>query len=73
MAAKTIKVQAVKRDKKVVLFERHPDHPAGEAFVHGNDTIHDVAPTTLVKQRIHEGLLVEVAASGKAKDSAKDS
>jgi len=67
--AKTIKVQAVKQDKKVVLYERHPDHPNGEVFIHGNDTVHKVAETTLVKQRIHEGLLVEVTASGKPKDS----
>lgn len=67
MATKTIKVQAVKQDKKVVLFEVHPDHPDGEVFIHGNDTIHEVAETTLVKQRIHDGLLQEVTASGKPK------
>lgn len=68
MATKTIKVQAVKGDRKVVLFERNDGHPEGEVFIHGNDTIHDVAPTAAVKQKIHEGLLVEVTASGKPKE-----
>jgi hypothetical protein len=73
MATKTIKVQAAKQDKKVVLFERHPDHPGGEIFIHGNDTVHEVAHTAAVKKAIHEGTLVEAgkAADDKAKDADK--
>jgi hypothetical protein len=65
MATKTIKVQAVNQDKKVVLYERHPGHPDGEVFIHGNDTVHEVANTALVKQKIHEGLLVEAGKADK--------
>lgn len=67
MTAKTIKVQAspkAQEAKTVVLFERHADHPNGEVFISGNDTVHTVAHTPAVRQKIHDGLLVEV--TGKA-------
>jgi len=63
MTEKLIKVQAspeMQEARTVVLFERHPDHPNGEAFISGNDTIHTIAPTAAVKLKIHQGLLVEI-------------
>lgn len=72
MATKTItiKVQAspaAQVARLVVLFERDPNHPGdGEVFISGNGTIHEVYPTAAVKQRLHDGLLVEVGAKAKA-------
>lgn len=75
MAAKTIKVRASEQAqaaKTVVLYERHPDHPDGEIFISGNDTVHTVAPTAAVRQKLHDGLLVEVAAATKTKEPTKE-
>lgn len=63
MSVKTIKVQAspeMQAVRTVVLFERHPDHPNGEVFISGNDTIHAVAPTKAVRDKIHAGQLIEI-------------
>lgn len=67
--SKTINVQAspaAQELRQAVLFERHPDHPGGEVFISGNDTIHTVAPTAEVMARIKDGRLVEVTAKPKA-------
>lgn len=69
MTVKTIKVQAspeMQAARTVVLFERDPDHPGGEVFISGNDTIHAVAPTKAVRDKIHAGQLVEIGAKAKA-------
>src|SRR5262245_49376440 len=46
-------------DDRVVLFERDPAHPGGEAFVGGNG-VTLVGKTTRVTTLLREGLLVEV-------------
>jgi len=58
--AETIKVKAAKKDDKVVIWETHPDHPAGEIFISGDDSTHDVAETAEVLLRIKAGTLVKV-------------
>ena len=65
---KLIKVQASQAEqetRRVVLFERHPDHPNGELFISGNDTIHSAAPTKAVLDKLHSGQLVEIGAKAK--------
>lgn len=49
-----------KLKNRVVLFERHPDHPNDEAFVSHDGLKYEVAETALVKRLIGEGLLERV-------------
>lgn len=44
---------------RVALWERHPDHPGGEAFVAGPKPV-QVAATLQVQRLIRTGALVEV-------------
>lgn len=44
---------------RVALYERHPDHPNGEAYVAGKKVVR-VARTKAVDTKLHEGALVEV-------------
>lgn len=64
---KKLKIVAVKgtgTDRKVVLWERHPDHPEeGEAFVCNDEIVREVAETPAVKRLIAEGLLKEASLS----------
>lgn len=44
---------------RVALWERHPSHPGGEAFVAGSKPV-QVAATPQVSRLIRAGVLVEV-------------
>lgn len=48
---------------KVGLWERHPDHPGGEAFVASRPV--EVAETPAVQAALKDGRLVEVKAAVK--------
>lgn len=50
--AEIITVMAAKQDDRVVLWERHPDHPGGEVFVAGNGRAVRAARTAAVQQRL---------------------
>lgn len=63
----TITVQGTKDDSRVVLFERHPDHPNGEAFVVNDNKAYDVAETAQVKRLIGQGDLVKTEKKPAAK------
>lgn len=52
-------VMSNRQDDRVVLFERDPAHPGGEAFV-GGEGPDQVARTTRVVTLLRDGLLVEV-------------
>ncbi len=56
---KTVWVISNRKDDRVVLFERDPAHPGGEAFV-GGSTPAEVARTGSVERLLHQGLLVEI-------------
>ena len=47
-------------NKRVVLWERHPDHPNGEVFIAGGKDTHTVARTPQVAALLANGRLVEV-------------
>lgn len=63
----TIVVKGAGKDRRVVLWERHPDHPEkkyetdenGEAFVSNDDISREVAETATVKRLLAEGVLVK--------------
>jgi hypothetical protein len=66
---KTIRVKTASTDQQVVLFERHPDHPAEkvgrtaeakphEAFIVNDGKVYEVAETPSVKRLIAEGVLL---------------
>lgn len=57
---KLIWVQPGKSDGRVALFESHPDHPGGEAFVAGPPV--QVALTAMVDRKLAFGELIEVDA-----------
>lgn len=50
-------------NRRVVLFERHVDHPEGEAFVCNDGTNRKVAETAEVKRLLAAGELVKVNAT----------
>jgi hypothetical protein len=54
-----ISVRGAGNDRKVALWERHPQHPEGEAFVVNEDVSREVAETPTVKRLIAEGVLVK--------------
>lgn len=58
--SKTIKVMGAKVDDKTILWETHPDHPAGEIFIAGNGTAVEVAETPRIAALIKDGTLVKV-------------
>jgi hypothetical protein len=70
--AKTIKVMAGKVDNRTIMWETHPDHPGGEAFISADGTAVEVAETTRVAALIKDGTLVKVekAAAKAAADQA---
>jgi hypothetical protein len=55
--AKYIKVRSGRTDDRVVLFEKDPRHPNGEAFVAGKG-VKEVAETPLVLAQLSKGQLV---------------
>lgn len=57
--ANAIWVMSNRRDNRVVLFERSPQHPYGEAFVGGPAPAY-VGRTGAVEGLLREGLLIEV-------------
>jgi hypothetical protein len=63
--ADLITVKAAKDDRRIVLAERHPDHPKGRAFIAGNGKTHKVARTMLVARHLAGGALVEVKGQAK--------
>jgi hypothetical protein len=63
--ANLITVKAANEDGRVVVWEKHPDHPTGEIFISGNGRTHKVARTVKVQQLLKVGELVEVKAEAK--------
>src|SRR5512142_1698451 len=59
--AQLIWVASGRTDGRVVLWERHPAHPNGEAFV-ADQAPHQVAETAEVLTRLGTGQLVRVEA-----------
>lgn len=60
--AELITVKASRTDGRVVLYEAHPDHPTGEAWVGGNGREVQVALTPAVQRKLNTGEMVEVQA-----------
>lgn len=63
--SKLITVRAATEDRRVVLYETHPDHissdnPTGEVWVAGNGRTAKVAKTPNVERLLRSGALVEV-------------
>lgn len=58
----TINVQATATDRHAVLWERHPSHPEGEAFVAADGRVVAVAVTPRVRELLRTGVLAEVQA-----------
>lgn len=58
--AKTIRVKGAGDDRRVVIWERSPLHPQGEAFVPNDGKTYTVGETAAVKRLIGEGRLVPV-------------
>lgn len=56
----TLWVVSNRKDDRIVLWERNPAHPGGEAFVGGGTPEH-VARTAEIDRLLHEGLILEVA------------
>ena len=54
-----VTVKSAKDDGKVIIWERHPDHPNQEAYVAGTNPV-VVALTDEVQRRIKSGALVLV-------------
>ncbi len=58
--AKQVTVKGTGTDGKVILWERHADHPDnGEAFIYNNGDSYTVAETPQVRRLVSEGRLVE--------------
>lgn len=60
----TIKVHSGREDDRVVLSERHPDHPGGEVFIAGqyrNKLNKDGSPAMSGGEAVRELNVVEVA------------
>ncbi len=62
-------VKCLATDDRVVLFERHPDHPGGDALIfnerdaRGNliEHAYEVEKTEKIEQALREGQLMEVS------------
>lgn len=65
--ADLITVQGTNKEHKVLLWEKHPDHPKGEVFIAGEETA-KVAKTPQVQRLLQSGALVEVKAKAPAAD-----
>lgn len=64
-----VTVKSATDDEKVVLWERHPDHPGQEAYVAGVNPV-VVALTDEVQRRIKSGALVLVQTDEPTEESA---
>jgi hypothetical protein len=72
MATKFINVKSGRNDNRVALWEKHPNHPDGEAWVAG-DTVVRVAQTSAVLKGLKDGDLVEAdEAPAKKKTAAAE-
>ncbi len=60
MADSTIYVQAVKRDRKVIISEFDDRHPNGEAWVCGDERVVEVGRTAAVAKALADKSVVEV-------------
>lgn len=73
MATKTLHVMATdKAEDRVILYEHDEAHPDGELFIRGYSDasrreVVKVGDTAAVRNKIHDGLLVETTAAGKVK------
>jgi len=67
---KKIKVKSGRNDRQVVLFEKHKDHPSGQAFVSQPDRVYEVAETPLVLKRLSQNWLVRVEQKAAVKKAA---
>ena len=62
-------VKCLSNDDRVVLFERHPDHPGGDALIFNErdrkgtliEHAYEVEKTDRVEAALREGLLIEVS------------
>jgi hypothetical protein len=55
-----VTVKAKAKDNKVVLWERHPDHPdEGECFIVADGKSYTVAETAAVRRLVGEGILTQ--------------
>lgn len=59
--ARTIEVRGAGDDRRVVLWEKSPAHPRGEAFVANNGKAVTVAETAAIKRLLGEGRLTQVS------------
>ena len=64
-----VTVKSATDDGKVILWERHPDHPGQEAYVAGTSPV-IVALTDEVQKRIKIGALVVVQTDEPTEESA---
>lgn len=55
-----LRVKAAIEDGKVLLWEPHPVHPGGEAFIAGNGRVVEAARTTRVNAMIEQGRLLVI-------------
>lgn len=60
MMAEVLRVQAAVDDGRVLIWESHPDHPGGEAFVTGDGRVVEVVRTTRVNALIEQGRLLVI-------------
>lgn len=58
--ANMMQVQAANGDGRIVIWEKHPDHPSGEIFVSGNQQKVTVARTPAVMDKLRSGDLLEI-------------
>lgn len=49
-----------KEDGKVLLWERHPDHPEGETYIANDGNTVEVSETLAVKQLLKDGAIERV-------------
>lgn len=69
--AELLTVQAARTDGRVVLWERHAEHPGGEVFIAGNGAAVPVARTAAVLGKLRAGELIEVKAAAQAEVKAE--
>jgi hypothetical protein len=74
--ADLITVQGTNKERKVVIWEKHPahvtkDNPEGEIFIAGEETA-KVAKTATVKRLLQSGALVEATAAKPIAQAAKE-
>lgn len=58
--AELIYVTPRKRDNRVIVWEVHPAHPAGECYIVGDGRTYTVAPTPRIRRLLDDGTLLRV-------------